>query len=146
MARSGLYLKLAMSLRSALFALVTCWPAATLAAQICGDAPDHASERACWIKAVKDSSARVHAAQELQRRRIEQWDQDPPYRARTLALFNAAADGFARFRQTQCEYEASVAAGGNGAGDMRLRCRIALDNAYIKSIQAQAAWWSRPSG
>jgi hypothetical protein len=130
-----------MTLRSILFAVVTCWPAAALPAQPCGNAPDHASERACWIKAAKDSNARVHAAQDLQRRRIGQWDQDPQYRANTLALFNEAADKYAHFRRAQCEYEASVAAGGNGAGDMRHSCQVALDNAYLKSIQSQAAWF-----
>mgnify|MGYP003945700773 CR=1 FL=1 len=122
-----------------LLTIVVSWPVAALCAQPCGDAPDHASERACWIKAAKDSDARVHMEQELQRQRIDQWDQDRPYRARTLALFNEAADKFAHLRHAQCDYEASAAAGGNGAGDMRLSCQGALDNAYLKSLRSQVA-------
>ena len=122
-----------------LLTIVVSWPVAALCAQPCGDAPDHASERACWIKADKDSDARVHMEQELQRQRIDQWDQDRPYRARTLALFNEAADKFAHLRHAQCDYEASAAAGGNGAGDMRLSCQGALDNAYLKSLRSQVA-------
>jgi hypothetical protein len=119
--------------------------AAALAVPSCGDAPSHASERACWTKAANDSAARVKAEQAKQRQRIEHWGQDPPERARSLALFNKAASQFVRFRQAQCDYEASAAAGGNGAGDMNLSCQVALDESYLKSLHEQARWFS-PGG
>lgn len=97
------------------------------------------------IRAAKNADGRVQAAQQLLRQRIGRWSEDPPERTRTRALFDDAANGFARFRQAQCDYEASVAAGGNGAGDMRLRCEIDLDEAYLKSIQSQSAWFA-PGG
>jgi hypothetical protein len=131
-----------MHTRILAFFIVVAWSAPALAAPTCGNAPDHASERACWTKAAKDSAARVRAAQDAQRQRISRWDQDPPYRSRSLALFDEAAKGFARFRQEQCNFEASAAAGGNGAGDMRLSCQVALDQAYLRSLQEQAAWFA----
>jgi hypothetical protein len=136
-----------MFLRSVAFLLITTtWSVAALSAPACGDAPDHASERACWVKAARNSNARVHAAQELQRQRIERSDLEVASKSRALALFNAAATTFARYRQAQCEYEASAAAGGNGAGDMRLSCQVALNEAYLKSFQAQTSWFSQPHG
>jgi len=137
---------LAMFLRSLFFLLIATWSAAALSAPPCGNAPDHASERACWIKAAKNSDARVHAAQELQRQRIKHWDQEATFRSSALTFFNKAASTFAHYRQAQCDYEASAAAGGNGAGDMRLSCQVALNEAYLKSLQAQASWFSQPNG
>jgi hypothetical protein len=132
--------------RNVLFVALVGWSTAALSApHPCEATPDHASERACLIRTARDADARVEAAQQLLRKRIGRWSEDPPERARTLALFNEAANGFARFRQAQCDYEASVAAGGNGAGDMRLRCQVALDEVYLESIRSQAAWFL-PSG
>jgi hypothetical protein len=135
-----------MFLRSIAFLLITTWSVAALSAPTCGDAPDHASERACWVKAARNSNARVRAAQELQRHRIKSSDLEAAFKSRALALFNMAATTFAQYRQAQCEYEASAAAGGNGADDMRLSCQVSINEAYLKSIQAQASWFSAPHG
>jgi hypothetical protein len=54
---------------------------------------------------------------------------------RSLKLFNLSTTAYARYRKFQCEHEASSAAGGNGAGDMRLSCQVLLDAAYLKSNQ-----------
>ena len=114
-----------------------------LAAPDCGGrASSHASERACWIKAVEKSNALVHSAQESLRKRIKSWDEDAEYIERTLVLFDESTKRFSRYRQSQCEFEASSAAGGNGAGDMRLSCQIALDESYLRSLNEQSTWFS----
>lgn len=106
-----------------------------------GKSSSHADERACWIKAARESEIRVHTAQEAQRKRIKSRAEDTEYIDRTLALFNESAKQFVRYRQSQCEFEASVAAGGNGAGDMRLSCQIALDEAYLHSLHEKSTWF-----
>lgn len=108
-----------------------------------GISSSHADERACWQKAAEESSALVRAAQDDLRKRIESWDEDADYRERTLVLFNESTQQFDRYRKAQCEFEASSAAGGNGAGDMRLSCQISLDEVYLRSVRVQSAWFQK---
>lgn len=103
-----------------------------------GRSSTHASERACWIKAAQKSKARVDSAQEALRKRIKGWDEDAEFIERSLVLFNESTKRFSRYRQSQCDFEASVSAGGNGADDMRLSCQIALDEAYLRSLHEQS--------
>ena len=91
-----------------------------------GRSMSHASERACWTKADEQPNALVDSAQESLRKRIEGWDEEAEYIGRTLVLFDESTKRFSRYRQSQCEFAASTAAGGNGAGDMLLSCQIAL--------------------
>ena len=107
-----------------------------------GRSSTHASERACWIKAEKKSKALVHSAQESLRKRIKSWDEDAESIERTLVLFDESTKKFSRYRHSQCEFEASTAAGGNGAGDMRLSCQIALDETYLRSLYKQSTPFS----
>lgn len=107
-----------------------------------GRSSSHASERACWIKAAEKSDLLVRSAQESLRKRIKSWDQNAEYMERTLVLFDESTKRFSRYRQSQCEFEASAAAGGNGAGDMRLSCQIALDETYLRSLHEQSTWFS----
>jgi hypothetical protein len=103
----------------------------------------HAEERACWIKAAEQSSADVQAAQKLHRERIKRWSEDAAYMERSLMLFDESTQQFSRYRQSQCEFEASAAAGGNSAGDIRLKCQIALDEAYLRSLHGHVTWFPR---
>lgn len=113
------------------------------AAPDCGTrASSHASERACWIKAAEKSNLLVRSAQESLRKRIKSWDEDAESIERTLVLFDESTKRFSRYRQSQCEFEASAAAGGNGAGDMRLSCQIALDETYLRSLREQSTRFS----
>ena len=107
-----------------------------------GRSSSHAGERACWIKAAEKSDLLVRSAQESLRKRIKSWDENAEYIERTLVLFDESTKRFSRYRQSQCEFEASAAAGGNGAGDMRLSCQIALDETYLRSLHEQSMWFS----
>lgn len=107
-----------------------------------GRSSSHADERACWIKAAEKSNALVHTAQESLRQRIKNWDEEADYIKRTLSLFDESTKQFNRYRQSQCEFEASTAAGGNSADDMRLNCQIALDETCLRSLQGQSTKFS----
>ena len=126
---------------AALGALFSLAGLASAAPDCGGRSCDHASERACWIKAAEKSKALVHSAQESLRKRIKGWDEDAEYIERTLVLFNESTKRFSRYRQSQCEFEASAASGGNGAGDMRLSCQIDLDETYLRSLRIQSTWF-----
>lgn len=52
-----------------------------------------------------------------------------------VSAFEAAASQFLRYRQSQCEFQTSLAAGGNGAVDRRLLCEIDLNNRRIAELQ-----------
>ena len=102
---------------------------------------DHVEQRRCSKREAIRLSRDVRVAQQLIRTRIASWDEDPANKSRTLALFNKAATQFRSYQTRQCEFEASAAAGGNGASDIRLSCQITLYGAYLKSLQKQAAWF-----
>lgn len=107
-----------------------------------GRSSSHASERACWVKAAEKSNALVRSAQVSLRERIKNWGEEAGSIERTLVLFDESAKRFNRYRQAQCEFAASTAAGGNGAGDMRLSCQITLNEAYLRSLHEQSVWFS----
>ena len=69
------------------------------------------------------------------RQRISSSNEDQLAKKRALAALDSAAVRFRQFKAAQCEFEASTAAGGNGAGDLRALCDIALDKVYIDRLR-----------
>jgi predicted outer membrane protein len=82
------------------------------------------------------ADAQVDALVASSRQRISSSDEDASMKQRALEALQASADSFRRYRSKQCEFEASTAAGGNSAGDLRALCGIALDNAYIEHMKS----------
>lgn len=129
-----------------LFALALIACTASYAKELCSDASSHADQRACLVKAERISAAEVKNAQETHRKVILAWDDETSFIQQSLKLFNVSVREYARFRRAQCEYEASAAGGGNGAGDMRLNCQISLDVAYLKSLKDKVHWFPGRNG
>ena len=96
----------------------------------------HSDYRACLEREVVQSNAQVDAEVEIARHRISSADEDTPPKQQALEALRVAYDSFKRYRTHQCEYEASTAAGGNSAGDLRALCEIALDKAYIEHMKS----------
>jgi hypothetical protein len=115
-----------------------------LAFAACSDFPSHAEQRHCLELEAAKLSHQIEMTQAVLRDRISAWDEDAGYKSRALALFVSAASRFQAFTAAQCTFEASAAAGGNGAGDMQLECQISLGRAYLKSLQEQATWFPSP--
>ncbi len=105
----------------------------------CNSERVHAAQRACLSREALRYNDAVLAAQAVVRKRITAWDEDAGYKARSLKLFSATTRQYQRYRSSQCEFDASAAAGGNGAGDMRLTCQIELDGAYLTDLQNQTS-------
>lgn len=91
----------------------------------------HAEYRMCLDQASKRSIAEIGAAEAQLRQRIADSDDESEYKQTSLSLLQTSASEFRRYRSSQCDFEASTAAGGNGAGDIRLECQVELDRLYL---------------
>lgn len=105
-------------------------------AEACGRKRSHAEERSCYAELARSSGAELDRAERALVRQVERWDEEAGYRQRTKSLLLASFDRFRAFRAAQCEAEASLAAGGNGAGDMRLSCMARLNRSRITELRA----------
>lgn len=104
--------------------------------QECSARSDHAGRRACWEELARSSADQLARAERQLLSRLEGWRQEPESRRRTRALLLASFERFASYRAAQCEAEASLAAGGNGAGDMRLSCVARLNRGRVAELRS----------
>jgi uncharacterized protein YecT (DUF1311 family) len=107
----------------------------------CSTTEGHADQRRCLERAAHATRVKLEKAQGLLVERIRAWDAEPDDRQRAVTLLKQSFTHFAAFRDADCEYHAAAAAGGNGAGDRRLQCRIDLDSQYAASLGKQLAWY-----
>lgn len=105
----------------------------------CAAPRDHVEQRACSTLRLDALAHQVLAAQHTLRDKITTWDEEPEYKAAALANFDNAARAFQRYQAQQCAFDASLAAGGNNASDLRIECNIELYSSYLKYIQAHVA-------
>ncbi len=106
---------------------------------------DHVEQRDCLSETAEAVERHVHETVKLLRQKIQVWDkEEPEVTADLLSHFEASEASYARYRQEQCEFDAAVAVGGNGAGDMRFLCLIKLDNEHLKLLQERLRWFDSP--
>ncbi len=104
--------------------------------KLCFEQESHAEARAC-LEARSASSARAVRVAEAQLvDAIARSDQQDDDKRPAEALLAASAKSFTRWRQDQCDFQAALAFGGNGAGDRRLLCRIELDRRRVDALRA----------
>jgi uncharacterized protein YecT (DUF1311 family) len=87
----------------------------------------HAEARTCLEASEKESAVLLGRAEVAFRSALTQWDEVPQIRDQALAAFDDSIVAFRHYRKTQCEVQASLAAGGNSANDRRLLCLIELN-------------------
>lgn len=107
-----------------------------LAEDQCFNSASHAEARACLEARAKESALAVKNAENSLRSTLSNWDQEQEYKKRSISKLDTAAIQFQRYRKAECELQASLAAGGNAAGDRRLLCCIALDEKRVAELQA----------
>jgi uncharacterized protein YecT (DUF1311 family) len=107
----------------------------------CSTTESHADQRKCLERAASATWAKLEKAQALLIERIQAWDEEVDYRKTATRRLKRSSARFEEFRNTECEYEAAAAAGGNGAGDMRLQCQIDLNKQYAESLRKQLVWY-----
>jgi len=101
----------------------------------CAGATGHAERRACldgWATVSANSLAREEQAT---RSFLSKADAEPEEIARAMSAFERALKDFRIYRQTQCDYVALLAFGGNGASDGRLLCQIELDRRRTANLK-----------
>ena len=99
----------------------------------CASAVDHFSQRQCLELTALLANNEMMKAENKVLGALQRWDQDHYWRDKALERFKHAATAFRDYREQLCNFEASIAAGGNAAGDLRLECiyRLAKERAKL---------------
>jgi uncharacterized protein YecT (DUF1311 family) len=104
------------------------------AAASCYKETSHADARSCLEQYSQRTLAALSAVEVSVRSGLSSSVDDATERARELSAFDEAAARFAEYRDRQCAFVASLAAGGNSATDRRLLCEIELNNARAMEL------------
>lgn len=107
----------------------------TAARTECSGKESHVEMRACLQVQADTSSRELRDVEDKMRKSLRAWDQEPECIKRSTSEFDSSVKQFNRFRTQQCEFIASLAAGGNGQGDLRLSCIYELNEKRIIEIQ-----------
>ena len=107
----------------------------------CEEAIDQVGYRTCIAEKAESSQKEVKAKQEELLHKIKAWDEEPEFKNKTIEYFEKAVKSFEIYKQHQCDYEWSAAAGGNGGSSMAFRCIIKLNEDYLKSLESQLSWY-----
>jgi uncharacterized protein YecT (DUF1311 family) len=124
-----------MKAQVTLFLLAFIASPSVFATDECAKALSHVAQRECLEALAQRSEAKVRSAQAIVLKRIDNWDEDENYKWESRKLIQESGVRFKAFKTSQCELEASSAAGGNGAGDLRLDCQIRLDRQYTAELR-----------
>ena len=101
----------------------------------CSEATSHVEQRSCLQAQFNEAEKRLAQAERAVIAKIAVWDEDLEYRLESKKALAASNSAFRKYRTNQCEYAWSLAAGGNGATDMRLSCAIELTESRIKLLE-----------
>lgn len=101
----------------------------------CSVAGSHAGQRACLVSMFEKVEAQLSQMESDALKRINQWDEDLSYRRESKDALIRSNAAFRQYRRAQCGLVHSLAAGGNGAGDMQLDCSIELTDQRIKQLK-----------
>lgn len=104
----------------------------------CSVASSHVEQRGCLESMFREADKRLVQAEASTIAKIAAWDEASEYRSRSRKALVASKVAFRKFRSSQCDYAWSIAAGGNGATDMRLSCAIELTESRIKQLEASS--------
>lgn len=108
---------------------------------LCDDAIDQIGYRICLSQKADSSQKEVEAKRTELLTKIKAWDQEPEFRDETVKLFEKAVKSFESYKQHQCDYEWSAAAGGNGGSSMAFHCVIKLNTEYLNLLNTQLDWY-----
>jgi uncharacterized protein YecT (DUF1311 family) len=100
----------------------------------CSENLSHVEQRECLEQRARVREERIALAEKRVREAIMRWDQEQTYRDRSIALLNMSRKAYLKQRAAACEVEASTAAGGNGASDLRLQCQERWDIKWLEQL------------
>jgi len=105
----------------------------------CFDQGGQADARECLQTRLQQSDVALRNAEGALAAGIRRWQEEPVNRRRALAALKASVNEHQRYRQAQCELQASLAAGGTGTAHRRLLCEVALNEERISHLQLSLA-------
>jgi uncharacterized protein YecT (DUF1311 family) len=108
----------------------------------CSGKGSHVEMRACLKTKADESANELRKAEDEMRKTLAKWDQEPGYIRRSTTEFEASVQQFGHYRTHQCEFVASLAAGGNSQGDLRLSCIDELNEKRIAQIRQDESFVS----
>ena len=100
----------------------------------CFNLSSHSDIRQCLIAENSESEQRLRQASIASINAIKGWDEETSSKNRSVAANRIAIAAFQRIRESQCKFIASLSAGGNGAEDRRLLCKIELNSRHSKDL------------
>ncbi len=100
----------------------------------CAESESHADQRTCLSSLAKSVETKLRIAEAHAFEMIERWDEDVGYRSKSKQLLFLSITTFKKYRNEQCSFIHSLAAGGNGATDMRLPCSVELTEQRITQL------------
>jgi len=132
-----------------LFAIILLmpWPYSAHASDIdsilddCSKDRSHADMSECVQANASASSAALKSAESALLTHISKRREEPVFIARMKKTFEDGTMAFQQYRQKQCDFYASMAAGGNSAGDLRLACITDFNNKRIDELQWASHNW-----
>ena len=104
----------------------------------CWKGRDHSGMSACVEMRAKEAQASLSQAEQAASDAIASSKDEPDfpkYRSDTEAGLSRAPGAFAKYRKSECAYEAALASKGNGADDVRLACIALLSEERAQHIQ-----------
>jgi uncharacterized protein YecT (DUF1311 family) len=112
-------------------------------AQDCSRFVDEVTARRCAERAAQVAQEELRQAEDSVRIRIKQWDEDQNWKQRAIQQFERSVAAFRDFQTAACDFDASAAAGGNAAGQMRNVCLTRLAKERIRTLTEQRSWFSK---
>lgn len=131
-----------MFARWLLFSLMFMFPffawgqSSTVSAHKCYKNESHASARECLEKIALSQAVLLKDTESKLRSTLQEWDQTPEDKTRALIALNEGATNFESYVKSQCDFQASIAAGGNAATNRRLLCEIELKKKRVAELQS----------
>jgi hypothetical protein len=119
---------------------------AAAARQECSVGRAHSEMRACLQAKVETSIRELGNAEAEMRNALKTWREEVVFAKRSASEFDASVKQFSHYRQQQCNFVASLAAGGNGQGDLRLSCIYEANAKRIVQIRQLQALVQRSRG
>lgn len=110
-----------------------------MAGDECFSLGGHADARACLEHRAHQSRLAREQAETSFRDTLSRWDEEPQYKSVAARRLRESIANFLGYERSQCELQASLAAGGNGAGDRRLLCVIELNETRAASLREAEA-------
>lgn len=108
----------------------------TVAAKQCYKLLSQVDARTCLEAKSKESASEVKKVEASLHSALEKWDTESEFKNLSITQLDESKLKYLDYRESQCEFQASLAAGGNAASDRRFLCYINLDENRLIELQA----------